>query len=161
MEKETVLEIEFKELWDDKFAWRISKNELLRPKRKFEDYEIGTTITINSKDYATINLDTDDDYVIDTNVIINEKIKNKLECILEKINEKYGILKIWRAEKGSYYYYIDKDFEINDKIDDRFKSDDEMYKNGNYFQTTEEAEEYAEYMKKRSLEWHERKENNE
>ena len=28
MEKEKVLEIEFKEVWDDKWAWKITKNNL-------------------------------------------------------------------------------------------------------------------------------------
>ena len=85
--------------------------------------------------------------------MIEEKVKT--------INEKYGVKKRWRAEKGSYYYFIDHELEINDKIDCRYKFDNEMYENGNYFQTTEEAEEYAEYIKKCSLEWHEKRDENE
>lgn len=42
-----------------------------------------------------------------------------------------------------------------------FVEDIERYQDGNYFRTKEEALEYAEYMKKKSLEWHERKGNNE
>ena len=86
-----------------------------------------------------------------------ELLKEKVKAI----NEKYGIKKRWRAEKGSYYYFIDHELEINDKIDCQYKFDNEMYENGNYFQTTEEAEEYAEYMKKCSLEWHEKRDNDE
>ena len=82
-----------------------------------------------------------------------ELLKEKVKAI----NEKYGIKKRWRAEKGSYYYFIDHELEINDKIDCQYKFDNEMYENGNYFQITEEAEEYAEYMKKCSLEWHEKR----
>ena len=158
MEKENVLEIEVKEVWDNKFAWRVTKNKL---------HELGIPIQRGVGNYTIINLNDDDDdnydndYIINTNNLINEQIKNKLENFVKQINEKYGTLKIWRAEKGSYYYFVDHELEINDKIDDRFKFDDEMYKNGNYFQTTEEAEEYAEYIKKCSLEWHESRENNE
>jgi len=34
------------------------------------------------------------------------------------------------------------------------------YKNGNYFETEKEALEYAKYMKQKSLEWHEKRDNN-
>ena len=42
-----------------------------------------------------------------------------------------------------------------------FVEDFERYRNGNYFKTKEEAEEYRDYIVKKSLEWHERKEKNE
>ena len=37
------------------------------------------------------------------------------------------------------------------------EEDDVNYNLGNYFKTEQEAQEYAEYMKKRSLEWHEKR----
>ena len=40
-------------------------------------------------------------------------------------------------------------------------SSNKKYENGNYFKTEKEAEEYAEYMKKCSLEWHEKRGENE
>ena len=40
MEKEKVLEIEFKELWDNNFAWKIVKqNEEILKRNNFKDEE--------------------------------------------------------------------------------------------------------------------------
>lgn len=159
MEKETVLEVEFQPVFD-KWAWRITKqNEEVLKRDVFLDKEIGVMSDGGSPDF-----------VKDTNYLFirgfSKKDDNKInmctseeKVIIDKkvkaINEKYGIKKRWRAEKESYYYFIDHELEINDKIDCRYKFDNEMYENGNYFQTTEEAEEYAEYMKQKSHEWHE------
>lgn len=149
MEKESVLEIEFMPVWD-KWAWKVMKNKL-DPGFEFE-YLKNSNANIIRLNFG---------FVIDDRYLINDSEKEKLEKSIKVINEKYGIKKRWRAEKGSYYYFIDHELEINDKIDCRYKFDNEMYENGNYFQTTEEAKEYAEYMKKKSLEWHEMRENNE
>lgn len=161
MEKENVLEIEFQPVWD-KWAWKITKqNEEILERNNFKDEELNVASSHSpcfeesflfvkgvSRCYdGIINICTSEE-----KTLIEEKVKT--------INEKYGIKKRWRAEKESYYYFIDHELEINDKIDCRYKFDNEMYENGNYFQTTEEAEEYAEYMKQKSLEWHERKEKN-
>lgn len=158
MEKETVLEIEFKEVWNNKFAWRVTKNTL---------YEIETSIQRGYGNYTIINLnDNDDDnydndYIINTNNLINEQIKNKLENFVKQINEKYGTLKIWRAENDEVYYYINEHFEVDWFRDNRLPGTNKNYENGNYFQTKQEALEYAEHMKKKSLEWHEMRDNNE
>lgn len=86
-----------------------------------------------------------------------ELLKEKVKAI----NEKYGIKKRWRAEQGGYFYYINFLFETDWTIESFAKGDDAKYKSGNYFETKEEAEKYAEYMKKCSLEWHEKRDNNE
>ena len=45
---------------------------------------------------------------------------------------------------------------------ENFKDEDEeRYTFGNYFKTEKEAQKYAEYIKKYSLEWHEKREENE
>lgn len=148
MEKETVLEVEFKEVWNNKFAWRVTKNTL---------YEIETSIQRGYGNYTSINLDTEDDCLINTNQIINEHIKNKLEKFVEQINEKYGTLKIWRAEKGGRYYFVDNILETDDTIDKQYDFDNNLYSNGNYFKTLEEAEKYAKYIKNCTLKWHEKR----
>jgi len=87
-----------------------------------------------------------------------------IELLKEKvrvINEKYGIKKRWRAERGGYFYYIDFLFEVEQTVETFVEEDDAIYKSGNYFETKEEAQEYAEYMKKCRLEWHEKRDNNE
>lgn len=155
MEKETVLEIEVKEVWDNKFAWRVTKNKL---------HELGIPIQRGVGNYTIINLNDgdddnyDNDYIINTNNLINEQIKNKLENFVKQINEKYGIKKRWRAEEDNEYYYIDSEFSIRSDNDNYVIPDNNKYMNGNYFRTKEQAEEYAEYMRQKSLEWHEKRE---
>ena len=87
-----------------------------------------------------------------------------IELLKEKvraINEKYGIMKHWRAKHGEYYYYINSQFKIDWTVEAFTKKDNVNYNLGNYFKTEQEAQEYAEYMKKHSLEWHEKRDNNE
>ena len=152
MEKETVLEIEFMPVWD-KWAWRIKKNKIIGG--KIEDNEIETYIYIDCNNFANIDLDKEDSYLITTNCLVNTAMKNRLEYIVEKVNEKYGIKKRWRAEKGGVYYCINEPFGITWYIDSHTDASNKKYENGNYFKTEAEALEYAEYMKQKSLEWHE------
>ena len=64
-------------------------------------------------------------------------------------------VKKWRAKYGYIYYYIDNVFEINTYVETFSRIDNKMYEALNYFKTKAEAKEYAEYIKKCSLEWHE------
>ena len=84
-----------------------------------------------------------------------ELLKEKVKAI----NEKYGIKKHWRAKHGEYYYYINSQFKTDWTVEAFSKEDDISYNLGNYFETKEETEKYAEYMKKCSLEWHEKRDN--
>ena len=70
-------------------------------------------------------------------------------------------VKKWRTKYGYIYYYIDNVFEINTYVETFSKIDNKMYEALNYFKTEAEARKYAEYMKKKSLEWHEMRDNNE
>jgi len=159
MEKETVLEIEFQPVWD-KWAWRITKqNEEVLARDIFLDKKIGVMSDGGSPDFAK-----------DTNYLFirgfSKKEDNKINmCTTEEkalieekvkaINEKYGITKRWRAEDGNYYYHVDDEFIIQKEVEDYMILDNNRYNIGNYFRTKEEALEYAEYLKKCSLEWHE------
>lgn len=150
MEKETVLEIEFQPVWD-KWAWKVTKNKL-DPGFEFE-YLKNSNANIIRLNFG---------FVIDDRYLINDSEKEKLEKSIKAINEKYGIKKRWRAENEGYYYYIHSDYFLTVfAIDHRFTEDNNRYEAGNYFNTEKEAKEYKEYMKKCSLEWHERKGNNE
>lgn len=164
MEKENVLEIEFQPIWD-KWAWRITKqNEEVLVRDVFEDKNIGV-YSNNYPEYSysecilnirgnvkekdnLINLCTEDE-----KTLIEEKVK--------AINEKYGIVKRWRAEYESLYYYIINFSKVTERIELYYYEDNIRYKNGNYFKTEQEAQEYAKYIKKCSLEWHEKRDNNE
>ena len=94
--------------------------------------------------------------------ICSSEEKELIEEKVKAINEKYGIKKRWRAENEGYYYYIHSDYFLTVfAIDHRFTDDNNRYEAGNYFNTGKEAKEYKEYMKKCSLEWHEKRGNNE
>lgn len=69
--------------------------------------------------------------------------------------------KRWRAKHGGYYHYISFQFKTDWTVEAFSKEDDINYNLGNYFETKEEAEKCAEYMKKCVLEWHEKRDNNE
>ena len=64
-----------------------------------------------------------------------------------------------RAERGEEYYYINFQLKILFDEEDFAEIDKERYDVGNYFETKREAQEYAEYIKKCSLEWHEKRDN--
>lgn len=160
MEKETVLEIEFQPVFD-KWAWKITKQNvdiLKRGKLRDEELKVYSVVMpqyFKKDDKLAIwgeNCDADKDINICTSeekALIEEKVK--------AINEKYGIKKRWRGKYNEIYCYIDEFFEIKTAYERETEKDNERYKVGNYFEIGKEAQEYAEYMKKKSLEWHERK----
>lgn len=149
MEKETVLEIEFMPVWD-KWAWKVTKNEL-EPGFEFE-YLKNSNANIIRVCF---------EFYVDENYLLSAFEKEKLEKLIKAINEKYGIKKRWRAEKYEIYYLMFPDFSVSNDKDWYSVVDNACYDFGNYFKTKAEALEYAEYMKKCSLEWHEMRENNE
>lgn len=165
MEKETVLEIAFMPIWD-KWAWKIIKqNEEVLVRDAFLDKEIGVMSDGGSPDFVK-----DTNYLFIRGFSKTEDSKINICTIEEKliierkvkaINEKYGIVKRWRAEFGKSYYYMDRRFEMCQDIENKTHFDCENYENGNYFETKEEVLEYVKYIKKKSLEWHEMRGNNE
>ena len=163
MEKETVLEIEFQPVWD-KWAWRITKqNEEILERNVFKDEELKVE-SLRSPDFLFLTNKLflrGDVKSQDNNIsICNQEEKALIEEKVKAINEKYGIKKRWRAEDDEVYFYINEHFEADWFRDNRMPGTNQNYENGNYFQTKEEAEEYAEYMKQKSLEWHEKRDNN-
>jgi hypothetical protein F3_00887 len=161
MEKETVLEIEFQPVFD-KWAWKITKqNEEILERNNFKDEELNVASShspcfeesflfvkgVSRCCDGIINICTAEE-----KALIEEKVK--------AINEKYGIKKRWRAKYGYCYYYINDIFEVCSYAETFSRIDNAKYETLNYFKTGEEALEYAKYMKKCSLEWHEMRENN-
>lgn len=160
MEKETVLELEFQPVFD-KWAWRITKQNMDILKRdKFSDKELKVYSVVQPQYYKSDNrlyirgeyCDGDNDInfcTTEEKALIEEKVK--------AINEKYGIRKRWRANKYDHYHFLGNVFEIQESVEMEFVEDIERYQNGNYFRTKEEAEEYRDYIVKKSLEWHEKR----
>lgn len=161
MEKETVLEIAFMPVWD-KWAWKITKqNEEILKRNEFIDKELNVE-SFHSPEFLSLknklfikgsekNRDNDIS-------ICDQEEKTLIEEKVKAINEKYGIKKRWRAEYESLYYYITNFSEVTERIELYYYEDNIRYKNGNYFKTEQEAQEYMEYMKQKSLEWHEMRE---
>lgn len=147
--KENVLEIEFMPVWD-KWAWKVMKNEL-EPGFEFE-YLKNSNANIIRLNFG---------FVIDDLYLINDSEKEKLEKSIKAINVKYGIKKRWRANKYDHYHFLGNIFEIQESVEMGFAEDIERYRDGNYFRTKEEAEEYRDYIVKKSLEWHEKRNENE
>ncbi len=56
--------------------------------------------------------------------------------------------KRWRAEIKKLYFYVTADLLVTSTIEFGDWSDDIKYENGNYFKTSEEAEEMAKKIKK-------------
>lgn len=149
MEKENILEIEFQKVWD-MWAWQITKNKL-----EMKDNEF--FIKNNTKLMLKVGYQIDE-YIICTeanykgvgeyNLITNEE-KECIENFVNLVNEKYGIPKRWRAEKGKTYFSID-DGEILNCYDYYDKKDNEIFELGNYFKTEEEAQKVID-----SKEWQE------
>lgn len=144
MEKENVIEIEFLPVWD-KWAWKISKNKI--ENNHLKDLDINTELWVDPTLKATVDLFKDDSFLINTDSLINDKMKERLENIVEKINEKYGTPKRWRAEKGGQYFYIDTFGEISSDTEYDLSEDSESYEFGNYFRTIAEAEKYRDRIK--------------
>ena len=144
MEKEKVLEIEFKEVWDNKWAWKIIKNEV--------DFKnTGGEIPFNNIKITCAN--KEDLYVfdnwlvewglIDDYSLIDSNLKADIQDFINYINEKYGIPKRWRAEENDCYYTI-----FGENIEKKLLADDKFYNLGNYFKTKEEAQKVKEELDK-------------
>ena len=151
MEKEKVLEIEYQEVFDE-VAVRIKYQNFEVLKRgKFKDEEIIVEsacvpeyINLNNKLYIQGEAESADNRIF---LIDKEDLKNILEKV-NKINEKYGIPKRWRAEKEKEYFFVTGTNEIT--IDEEYynEADNTRYELGNYFKTEEEAEKVKEELDK-------------
>lgn len=75
------------------------------------------------------------------------EIKQELEVIKEKLNKAINKPEMWRADMGEEYYYINAYFEVGCYNESYMSTDELLYSTGNYFQTREEAQKYADRMK--------------
>lgn len=151
MEKEKVFEIEFKEVWDDKWAWRVVKNDIPYSK-ELKKIQFKRIKIINTHKNSLFFLDSFEDgyeQLEDFELILtNEKLE--LEDFVKYINKKYGISKRWRAEEGGIYWFIDTDFsgKVRDLWDQCSTDENVRYNLGNYFKTEKEAQKVKEELDK-------------
>ena len=144
MEKEKVLEIESQEVFD-KVAVRIKYQNFEVLKRgEFEDRGIGV-VSLNNPCYLSYpynqlhlkgKFKIDDDFIF---TVTKEDFKN-IKNMVEKINEKYGIPKRWRAKIGDCYCSISQRNLVFCSKEEERMLDTDLYNLGNYFKTEEEAE---------------------
>ena len=111
MIKEPVLKIEHQPVFDKYAVKIVYQNEEILKRGEFEDCGIRSLL---SPDYSKqdnifyilgLNSCLDNDILI-----VNDR---ELQYIYEKVNEvneKYGVVKRWRADKKERYYFIDRDF---------------------------------------------------
>ena len=143
MEKEKVLEIETQEVFD-KIAVRI--------KYLNDDFFAGGLLKEDVEKYKCQFLESptdleqriiwiyDDIFLSDNdiNCYCEEKIKQIKEFV-DYVNEEYGILKRWRAEKNDEYFFINN-YGIVLNLEETYSNEDNCnYELGNYFKTDEEA----------------------
>lgn len=107
MEKEELLEIEFKQVWD-KWAWRFIKNDTTEIEYHSTD-KTNILSIINGILFAIIG---DNKKNINEFDMLNDYSKTKLEEFVNEINEKYGIPKRWKPEINKRYYVIIKDIML-------------------------------------------------
>lgn len=151
MEKENVLEIEITKINDEYSLAKVKKmnSKVIEEKKEYNfGYANSSSLIMNSIIYKNPNFYTGISDTIECfDLYLNSKndcftIKNELveslQLFLEKFNEKYGIPKRWRAEKGKTYFAI-YDGEILSCYDYYDKKDNEIFELGNYFKTEEEA----------------------
>ncbi|WP_338950081.1 hypothetical protein [Fusobacterium nucleatum] len=83
-----------------------------------------------------------------------EEEKNKIETLVDKINEIFEIEKGWRAEEDEEYFYIGSGGQVWSTDETFSEEDEDNYELGNYFKTYKEAKkvidskEWQEFWKK-------------
>ena len=151
MEKEKVLEIEFQKVWDNKWAWKIIKNEIDFKNTGVEIvlHHIKINCANKEKLYLFDNWLAEWE-LIDSYTLIDLDLKIDIQDFVNYINKKYGIPKRWRAEKYKEYFYIGETGLVRVDKDNFSYGDNMLYNLGNYFKTKEEAQKVID-----SKEWQE------
>ena len=130
----------------DSVVFRIKyQNDKILKRGKFADWDIRIISSDNeSMGYHNIHnfLNIRNNYKkADTrNFLVTKTEFKSIKERVEKLNEKYGIPKRWRAAKEYGYFTIMGDDTITEYIDNNVLEDENRYNLGNYFKTEEEAQ---------------------
>lgn len=156
MEKEKVLEIEITKINDEWSAWYIKNinqkilKKGLRDKFYINDnfyhFDIDEQETEFeywakdgwSEEETTLYLNYQEKSM--STYLIKEKEIEDLKTIVSAINEKYGIPKRWRAERGEKHFSILSTGGVGSFSEYYDKFDNDRYDLGNYFKTKEQAQ---------------------
>lgn len=152
MEKK-LFEIEFQKVWN-KWAWRVTKcNLLLKDNRLNISGYINLFQDVSNNDEFVIFLNSNSNGIKESE-LINEEKKNKIETLVDEINEIFEIEKGWRAEEDEEYFYIGSGGQVWSTDETFSEEDEDNYELGNYFKTYKEAKkvidskEWQEFWKK-------------
>lgn len=157
MEKEKVLEIEIIKINNNYSYCKIKhQNKKVLKIGEFKDtiqgsilfyieslagpsFDVGIDNSSGFK-FASLRIRGTDETDNEKPFLIQSKNLQYLEEIVNKINEKYGIPKRWRAEKYKEYCFLNSYGYIISCLDFYEESDNKNYELGNYFKTREEAQ---------------------
>lgn len=114
----------------------LKRGEFYDEETQVESFLVPEYIKGNNKLYIQGEEESKDNIIF---LIDKEDLKKILETV-NKINEKYGIPKRWRADKEHYFYYITGSWNIDRTYDDYSAYKTSLYDLGNYFQTEKEAQ---------------------
>ena len=155
MEKEKVLEIEIKKINDEYsvfYPTKLNIKELEKAGYTVTEFDVldevkktAINFYFNNKNDFTILLN---DSSLNVPFIIENIYIEELKRIVDGYNEKYGITKRWRAEKGRKYYFLNTECEIRNIWEDKTKENETRYNLGNYFKNEEEAQKVKEELDK-------------
>lgn len=156
MRKE-VLILEYQNVFD-KIACRIIyQDEDILKRGYFDDQEIGVCSKYfpyffneadNSNSICYLNIRGIKKNYDNEIMIVSQKEAEIIKEKVKKINKKYGKKCRWRAREGEIYYYATSFLDVNSPIEGNISFDNIMYKNGNYFETEEQALEAVKRIKK-------------
>lgn len=140
MIKEDVLKVKYERVFD-KYAIKIVyQNEEVLKRHEFFDCGVrSVSFPYYLKEQKVfcirgLNIDQDDNIII----VDDEELQYILEKVCE-VNEKYGIVKRWRAGDGEHYYTILSNGEIFSITEKGSREDNDRYELGNYFESIVET----------------------
>mgnify|MGYP000926978426 FL=1 len=138
MPREIVLKIEHRKVFD-KYAVRIVyQNDDILKREIFNDCDVKSISHIEYRDdvfYIRGNNRKNDNDVI----IVDESQMQDIFEKVAKVNEKYGIIKRWRASEQNLYYTILSNGEVFSIVEKGSKEDNARYEIGNYFPSINDA----------------------
>ena len=151
MEKELAIDVEIKEVFKGKYAWKVKNINLFFDNFIFKDKELSIQIECFrdrcSEETFKITSGSNPCIIICEDILMDMDIKERLVSVIEEINKKYTRMNGPRVRRGDTYFYIDDTFKVSQQIDADQLRDFERYRLGNYFRTFSEAKKASESFK--------------
>lgn len=140
MIKEDVLKVKYERVFDKYAIKVVYQNEEILKRQEFFDCSIrSVSFPYYLKEQKVFCIRGSSIKQDDNIIIVDDE---ELQYILEKVcevNEKYGIVKRWRANDGEHYYTILSNGEVFPITEKGSTEDNARYELGNYFKSIVEA----------------------